>query len=165
MSDQPANSANGAHGQPMQPSLSVLAQYIKDFSFENPNAPRILTQLPKKPDIQISVNVSTSKVADNDFEVALQLETKCMNGEEVVYHVDLTFAGVFRIMALPAEAMQPVLLIECPRLIFPFARQIIGDAVRDGGFPPLYLDPIDFAALYRQRMERMAQNQQPTANA
>ena len=146
---------NGA-GQGAAPSLRILTQYIKDLSFENPNAPKILMNMPKKPDIEISVNVSTSKIQDNDYEVALHIEAKCKSEGEPVYLADLTYAGVFRIENMPAEAMEPLMLIECPRLIFPFARQIIGDAVRDGGFPPLYLDPIDFAGLYRQRMEQMA---------
>lgn len=157
----PNGDAAGAQQGGQQPSLNVLAQYIKDFSFENPNAPQVLTNLPKKPDIQLNVNVNTARLNETDVEVALHLEARCVSEETVIYHADLTFAGVFRVKNLPQEAMEPVLLIECPRLLFPFARQIIGDAVRDGSFPPLYLDPIDFAALYRQRLARAAQQQQP----
>ena len=158
---QEANTPNGVGEGQLPPSLNVLAQYIKDLSFENPNAPQILTQLPQKPDIQININVTPNKLSDTDYEVAVQLEAKCTGEGQPVYHVDLTFAGVFRVENLPAEAMEPVLLIECPRLIFPFGRQVMGDAVRDGGFPPLYLDPIDFAALYRQRVAAL----QPTGTA
>jgi preprotein translocase subunit SecB len=109
--------------------------------------------------------VNTGKIKDNEYEVGLHLEAKCTSEDQTVYIAELTYAAVFRIENMPADSMQPLMLIECPRLIFPFARQILGDAVRDGGFPPLYLDPIDFAGLYRQRMEQMAAQREAQGTA
>jgi preprotein translocase subunit SecB len=153
---------NGA-GQPaqQQPTLSVLAQYIKDFSFENPNAPGSLRPREQSPEIAININVSASGLTQNDFEVVLQLEAKAADGKggdgkNVVFTAELTYAGVFRISGIPQESLQPALLIECPRILFPFARQIIADATRNGGFPPLMIDPIDFARLFQSRMAEQA---------
>jgi preprotein translocase subunit SecB len=132
----------------------VLAQYIKDLSFENPNAPGSLQQN-VQPQINVSVNVSANPLADSDTEVTLKLEGKAEAGGMVLFNVELEFSGVFRIVNVPPEQVQPLMLIECPRLLFPFAREIIANAVRNGGFPPLLLDPIDFVALYQQRMAQM----------
>jgi preprotein translocase subunit SecB len=136
------------------PQLMVLAQYIKDLSFENPNAPRSLQQS-VQPQINVSVNVSANPLADNDTEVTLKLEGKAEAGSMVLFSVELEFSGVFRLLNVPQEQMQPLMLIECPRLLFPFAREIIANAVRNGGFPPLLLDPIDFVSLYQQRLGQM----------
>jgi len=134
-----------------QPQLNVLAQYIKDFSFENPNAPQSLT-MGQQPQINIQINVSARRLSDTDAEVSLKLEGKAENNGSLVFGFDLDFAGVFRIQNVPAESMNALVLIECPRILFPFARKIIASTVRNGGFPPLLLDPIDFVALYRQRL-------------
>lgn len=143
--------AKEAAGQE-QPMLSVLAQYIKDFSFENPNAPGSLRPREGAPEININVNVNASAIGEGNYEVTLVLEAKAAADKDVVFNVELTYAGIFRIQGLPDEAMQPALLIECPRILFPFARQIVSDATRNGGFPPLMIDPIDFARLYQSRM-------------
>ena len=133
------------------PQLMVLAQYVKDLSFENPNAPRSLQQN-VQPQINISVNVSANPMSDNDVEVELRLEGKAEADGSVMFNIELVFAGAFRIQNIPQENLQPVLMIECPRILFPFAREIVATSVRNGGFPPLMLDPIDFVALYQQRM-------------
>jgi len=133
------------------PQLMILAQYVKDFSFENPNAPRSLSQ-PAQPQINVSVNVTANPLSDTDVEVELRLEGKAEASGTVMFNVELVFAGAFRIQNVPQENIQPLMLIECPRLLFPFAREIIASAVRNGGFPPLLLDPIDFVALYQQRV-------------
>ena len=143
--------AQGAGPQPGQAQLSVLGQYIKDFSFENPNAPRSLAPSQTQPAINIQINVGVQQLAETDYEISLNLEGKAESAGSVLFAFDLTFAGVFRIQNVPAETLQPLIMIECPRLLFPFARQIVADAVRNGGFPPLYIDPIDFVGLYRQR--------------
>ena len=140
------NAANNA-----APSLNALAQYCKDFSFENPNAPRSLQQQAEGPQINLQVNVNAKQLAEADFEVDLTLEGDAKIGSEVLFAFELTYAGVFRARNVPADQLHPLIMIECPRLLFPFARQIVADAVRNGGFPPLYIDPIDFVALYRQR--------------
>lgn len=148
MADSPAN--NGAQGD-TSPSLNALAQYTKDFSFENPNAPRSLTPQQQSPQIGIQVNVNAKQLAESDFEVELTLEGDAKIGADVLFKFELTYAGVFRVRNIPQDQMHPVIMIECPRLLFPFARQMVADAVRNGGFPPLYIDPIDFVALYRQK--------------
>jgi preprotein translocase subunit SecB len=146
MADTPAT--NGAQGAP---SLNALAQYAKDFSFENPNAPRSLQAQEGNPQINLQVNVTAKQLAETDFEVDLTLEGNAKVANDVLFAFELTYSGVFRVQNLPQEQIHPVVMIECPRLLFPFARQIVAEAVRNGGFPPLYIDPIDFVALYRQR--------------
>jgi preprotein translocase subunit SecB len=164
--------AQGGAGQPQtQAHLNVLGQYIKDFSFENPNAPRSLTPSQVQPAINIQINVGVQQLAPTDYEVTLKLEGKAESkgipaaspqisalaepspgmGEGLLFAFDLTFSGVFRVQNIPQESLHPLIMIECPRLLFPFAREIIATAVRNGGFPPLLLDPVDFFALYQQR--------------
>jgi preprotein translocase subunit SecB len=138
----------------------VLAQYIKDLSFENPNAPGSLQQT-TQPQISISVNVTANPLSDTDIEVTLRTEGKAEANGSVMFNIELDFAGVFRVQNVPLEQVQPLVLIECPRILFPFAREIIATSVRNGGFPPLLLDPIDFVALYQQRLAQ----QPPPATA
>jgi preprotein translocase subunit SecB len=133
------------------PAINVLAQYAKDLSFENPNAPRSMAQRQSAPQIEINVNVNARKVGDADFEVELAIEGQAKDGEMLIFRVDLSYGGVFRVINIPEDQIHPVVMIECPRLLFPFARQIVADSVRNGGFPPLMIDPVDFAALYRAR--------------
>jgi preprotein translocase subunit SecB len=142
----------GPQPQAAMPQIGVLAQYVKDLSFENPNAPRSMTPSGQQPTINIQVNVDAAPISGTDIEVTLRLEGKAESQGMLLFSFELTFAGMFRIQNVPAESMQPIVLIECPRLLFPFAREIIATAVRNGGFPPLLLEPIDFVALYRQRM-------------
>ena len=134
------------------PSLTILAQYVKDFSFENPGAPRSLQARDKAPAINISVNVNANPLAETDFDVVLSLNAEAKDGDKILFNAELAYGGVFRVTGFPQEHMLPVLFIECPRLLFPFARQIIADATRNGGFPPLMIDPIDFAQMFAQRM-------------
>ena len=140
---------------PAAPQLNVVAQYIKDFSFENPNAPQSLTAGRQPPQIGIQINVDAKPLSDTDIEVTLKLEGKAEIGGNLMFSFELEFAGVFRIQNVPQESLNAVVLIECPRLLFPFAREIIATAVRNGGFPPLLLDPVDFVGLYRQKMSEM----------
>ncbi|MET0313236.1 MAG: protein-export chaperone SecB [Hansschlegelia sp.] len=151
-------SNNGAPAENQAPAINVLAQYAKDLSFENPNAPRSLQPRETSPNIEIKVNVNARKVGDNDFEVELALEGQAKDGDTLIFHVDLTYGAVFRVVNIPEEQIHPVVMIECPRLLFPFARQIVADSVRNGGFPPLMIDPVDFAALYRARAEETSGN-------
>lgn len=134
------------------PQMKILGQYLKDLSFENPNAPQSLNTQGNQPEISISVNVNARTLTATDFEVELHLEAKAEHDEKVVFAADLLYAGVFRLENVPQEALHPVVLIECPRMLFPFARQILADATRNGGFPPLMLDPIDFAGMYQKRL-------------
>jgi len=138
------------------PQLNVLAQYTKDLSFENPNAPASLAPQAQQPAINIQINVGAKALADNEYEVTLSVEGKAEGASSLIFSFELQYAGVFRIVNVPQENLHPLVMIECPRLLFPFAREIIATAVRDGGFPPLMLDPVDFVGLYRQNMERQA---------
>ncbi|MPZ58852.1 MAG: protein-export chaperone SecB [Rhizobiales bacterium] len=135
-----------------QPQLNVLAQYVKDLSFENPNAPGSLQQHQQQPAINIQINVNATPLSETDIEVVLKLEGKAELSDTVLFAFDLAYAGVFRIQSIPQESIHPVVMIECPRLLFPFAREIIANSVRNGGFPPLMLDPVDFVGLYRQKL-------------
>lgn len=160
------NEANDVQDSATQvPTLNAIAQYIKDFSFENPNAPASLAPRSEAPNIGISVNVNARKMSDTDFEIDLVLNGKSGEAPDVLFNFELIYSGIFRIMNVPAEAVQPVVMIECPRLLFPFARQIVADAVRNGGFPPLLIDPIDFAMLYRQRIAEIASQTETAGNA
>ena len=132
------------------PSLNVMGQYVKDFSFENPNAPASLAPQQTQPQIAINVNVGAQPLSQTEFDVDLKLEARATVGESVLFNVELVYSGLFRIQNVPEEHLHPFVLIECPRLLFPFARQILADATRNGGFPPLMLDPIDFVSLYQQ---------------
>jgi preprotein translocase subunit SecB len=149
-----SGSNGGPQSQATMPHIGVLAQYVKDFSFENPNAPRSMAPTGQQPNINIQVNVDAAPMSGSasDFEVTLRLEGKAESPSVLLFSFELVFAGIFRIQNVPADSLQPVVLIECPRLLFPFAREIIATAVRNGGFPPLLLDPIDFVGLYRQRV-------------
>jgi preprotein translocase subunit SecB len=149
-----------------QPQLGVLTQYIKDFSFENPLAPRgPQGGQQQQPAINIQVGVNINPLTATEMEVVLKVDGKGeLPGNVVLFAFELQYAGVFRIQNVPPEGMQPLMLIECPRLLFPFAREIIATTVSNGGFPPLMLDPVDFAGLYRQNLAR-AQAANPPAQA
>ena len=160
MADQNTNGqGNGEAAAAAQPqaqaqpqNLGVLAQYVKDLSFENPGVPASLRGRSGNPNIAITINLQPGTVENDECEVELRLDAKATVGEDVVFAIELVYAGLFRLTNIPAEAVQPILRIECPRLLFPFARQILADASRNGGFPPLLIDPIDFVGLYRQRL-------------
>jgi preprotein translocase subunit SecB len=152
----PTNGSGQQAGGADQPPLMVRAQYVKDFSFENPNAPASLAPQQQPPSINVQINVGATNVAENDFEVVLKVEGKAEHTGKLMFSFELAYAGVFRIVNVPKENLHPLVMIECPRLLFPFAREIVATVVRNGGFPPLMLDPIDFVSLYRQNMERQA---------
>jgi preprotein translocase subunit SecB len=143
-----------------QTQFRVAAQFTKDFSFENPNAPQSLMQQQAQPTMNIQVNVSPKQLSNTDFEVELKLDGKAEANGSVLFAFELIYAGVFHLQGIPAESVAPLLMIECPRILFPFAREIIASAVISGGFPPLLLDPIDFVSLYQQRAAQ-AQQQAP----
>ena len=153
-----------AKGNGEAPSLNVLAQYIKDLSFENPGAPKSLGPREKAPAISINVNVNANPLSETEFDVVLTMNAEAKAGDTVVFNVELVYGGVFRVANFPQEHMLPLLFIECPRILFPFARQIIADATRNGGFPPLMLDPIDFAQMFQQRMAEEKTKSQVAAN-
>jgi len=143
---------NGSPADTNAPALNVLVQYIKDLSFENPNAPRSLASPTAQPDVNIQINVNARPLQGGEFEVELQINGDAAVQGTTLFAVELVYGGIFRVQNVPEQSIQPVVLIECPRLLFPFARQIVAEAVRGGGFPPLMIDPVDFAALYQQRL-------------
>lgn len=155
MEDQ--NDATGidafANGDDSQPSVNVITQYVKDLSFENPNAPGVY-QIAGAPKLDVQFNIGASMVGDGVHEVVLKIEARAEIEGQVMYLVDLSFAGLFALRNIPDEHLQPFLLGEAPRILFPFARRVLADAVRDGGFPPLMLEPIDFAQLYIAQSEQ-----------
>lgn len=155
-----SDTTNGSAAQGV-PSLSTLIQYTKDFSFENPRAPQSLGPQDQSPQISLQVNVSATPLNETNIESVLTLEGKADIAGETLFAFELTYAGVFRLENIPQDQIHPIVMIECPRLLFPFARQIVADAVRNGGFPPLLIDPVDFNALYRQRLEEMQASGQP----
>jgi preprotein translocase subunit SecB len=158
------NGSGAGPGQNGSPAINVLVQYLKDFSFENPNAPRSLGPRESAPDIRIQVNVNAKQLSPMEFEVSVTLDASAGGGDDVLFKLELDYAGVFRLVNIPNEQVHPIVMIECPRLLFPFLRQIVADATRDGGFPPLYIDPIDFMALYQQRAAQAAQQTPANAN-
>lgn len=147
---KPAGAATNGNGT--KAALNVLAQYVKDLSFESPGAPNSLRGRDKAPGIAINVNVNANPLSEKEYDVTLTLTAKASFEKDVLFNVELIYGGVFRIEGFPQEHMLPLLFIECPRLLFPFARQIVADATRNGGFPPLMIDPIDFAQMFTQRM-------------
>lgn len=157
MADQePTTGGNGSGQIPGDPQVTILAQYTKDLSVENPSAPQVY-QWQVQPSLDVQFNINVQSAADDVHEVALKVEVTARSENGVHFVVDLSYAGLFGLRNVPAEALQPFLLIEAPRLIFPFARQIVADAVSGAGFPPLLLDPIDFTAAYMAQLQASQQ--------
>lgn len=146
-----------ANAQPTSDrQLVVHAQYVKDFSFENPNAPKVLTENLGQPDVEISVSVGAKLIGENQYEVVLNLGAKAVVAETPMFLVDLTYAGLVSPQGVTGDDINPLIMIEAPRLLFPFARALISDATRDGGFMPLNIQPVDFVAVYKHNLERQA---------
>lgn len=145
-----------ANGLDDAPAVGLLSQYVKDLSFENPNAPAIY-QNQAAPAIDVQFNIGSGKVADDVHEVVLKIEVRAQSENQTAFIVDLSYAGLFGIRNVPeGNELNGFLLGEAPRLLFPFARRVLADAVRDGGFPPLMLEPIDFGGIY---LQQLAQNE------
>ena len=136
------------------PKISIQAQYVRDMSFENVAVQKGDGRLDAKPDIQVGVNLDAKKRTDNQFEVILKVNATAKSDDAVMFIVELEYAGIFRVENVPEQQLHPVLLIECPRILFPFARRIVADATRDGGYPPLLLDMVDFAGIYTAEAKR-----------
>ena len=164
--DGPSRERQAVEGTPETPAtpgsawaaspakLTVLAQYVKDLSFENPGAPQSLQGPGQNPQLKVSVNVNAEPRGEEAFEVALHLEVRASNDKGVIYNVELLYGGLFGLRNIPPHLLQPVLFIDCPTLIFPFMRRVLADVTRDGGFPPLMLDPIDFGRLFAENLAR-----------
>ncbi len=148
--------AGGADAQQAAVQAQVVGQYIKDLSFENPNVGKLLGPKGDGPNIKVEVNVEAMKVGDEVYESAINFKATAANKEMTFYDLEIVYAGLFRLQNIPEQALEPFLLINCPTLIFPFLRRIIADVTREGGFPPLLMDPIDFAQLFMRRQKEMA---------
>ncbi|MEP3225357.1 MAG: protein-export chaperone SecB [Parasphingorhabdus sp.] len=160
----PDAAANGADNQPQ---IGVISQYIKDLSVENPNAPDVY-QWETQPQIDVQFNIGSKPVSDEVHEVELKIDVVAKADQGIAFQVELLYAGLFGLRNVTDEQAHPFLFAEAPRLLFPFTRAIISDAVRDAGFQPLMLEPIDFTALYMQQREQQAAMQtgeQPVGNA
>jgi preprotein translocase subunit SecB len=157
MSEEEGATAAGeplANGEDNAPQVGILTQYVKDLSFENPNAPMVY-QWQDQPRIDVQFNIGSNAVADDVYEVSLKIDVRAtVSDDKTAFAVELVYAGLFGLRNIPEDQLQPFLLAEAPRILFPYARRVVSDTVRDGNFPPLMLEPIDFAALY------MAQAQQ-----
>ena len=169
MADTPETAANGAAGQQANPiKMNVLAQFVRDMSFENILAQKGV-QGEVQPDVQLQVNLDAKKRSvENQYEVILKIHvtSKAKESGDTLFVLELEYAGVFLVENVPDDQLHPFLLIECPRMLFPFVRRIVSDVTRDGGFPPLNLETIDFLQLYRTELARRAQAKQAeTANA
>jgi len=164
------NKPNGGDAQANQEGeqglkVSVLGQYIKDLSFENPNAPQSFQEPGQNPNLQLNFNVGANKISDNTYEVTLHFEGAAKSETAGIYQLDLVYAGVFRVENFPQDRLRSFLFIDCPATLFPFVRRIIADMTREGGYPPLLIDPIDFAALYRRNVQQQQQQQESEAGA
>ncbi len=135
-------------GGPQGPMIRILAQFTRDLSFENPNAPDSLRQGAEPPAIDLGVEMNAKGRPDGFYEVDLKLSAKATRQAETVFQVELVYGGLFELMGFPEDQLELVLLIECPRFLFPYARRIISDMTAEGGYPPFHLEPIDFAAVY-----------------
>ena len=178
MSDNSDNTGpedgNGSEAAPDSPATPqampgghfiIRNQYLKDLSFENPNAPEVLVSLKAAPSVEVDINLNVNPMPDIDertFEVEMRLRVEAKAEEKPAFICELTYAGLFSIGQVPEDAVRPLLLIECPRMLFPFARAILGNATRDGGYPPLMLQPIDFAEFYARNMAPIPE---PAGNA
>lgn len=149
----PAGGIDAPDAQQVRPRMSIRAQYVKDLSFENPDPAGALAA-GASPKIDISVSVNGRPADNGGQEVDLQITARAERDEKIVFLLELTYGGVFQISNVPAEHMQAVVMVECPRMLFPFARRIIADCTRDGGFPPLLMDPIDFVQLYLRHKQQ-----------
>jgi preprotein translocase subunit SecB len=151
-----ADNTNGSTAQQpeaVQPQVRVVAQYIKDLSFENPNIDRLLSGPGEDPNLKVEFNVNARPMADKLFESAIHFTAQAASKSGVIYEYEMIYAGLFQIENLPQEMLEPFLMINCPNLLFPFMRRLIADITREGGYPPLLLDPIDFAQVFMQRQQ------------
>lgn len=145
-----------ANGEDTLPQVGVISQYVKDFSFENPNSPAVY-QWQGQPKIDIQFNIGANQVGEDVHEVVLKIDARAEAEDgKVAFQVELAYAGLFGLRNIPEDQLQPFLLAEAPRILFPFARRVLADAVRDGGFPPLMLEPIDFGGLYMSQVQAQA---------
>jgi preprotein translocase subunit SecB len=132
----------------------IVSQYIRDLSFESPSIDRALEGPGKNPNLELEVNVNARSIRENMFQSEIEFKAHAVDDGGTIYQLEATYGGVFQVKSLPREALEPFLLVNCPSMLFPFLRRLVADLTREGGFPPLFLDPIDFGALYLSRKQR-----------
>ena len=148
----PTNGTQGAAGEGPPPQLRVVGQYIKDLSFESPNSPESLRDPGENPNIQVEINVAANQLDQSVYECAIDFKVKASSTKMTIYSLEMVYAGAFELQNFPQQLIQPVLFVNCPAVLFPFMRRLIGDLTREGGYPPLWLDPVDWGSLYNQRL-------------
>ncbi|MDZ3830595.1 MAG: protein-export chaperone SecB [Sphingopyxis sp.] len=161
MAEETSNDINPAiqpNGEDTSPAIGLISQYVKDLSFENPNAPAAF-QWQSAPNIDVQFNIAADNVVENLYEVSLKIDVSSKASEGTAFVIELKYAGLFGVRNVPDDQLQPFFLAEAPRILFPFARRVVADAVRDGGFPPLLLEPIDFHGLFMQQMQAQTEDQ------
>jgi len=163
--DNQAAAAGGEQAQQAAPTINIVGQYVKDLSFENPGAPANIVAGGKNPSFGVSINVSVKKQEDDVYAVELPINVKAERDEAMLFNIELIYGGLFRVRNVQDNQMAPVLMIECPRLIFPFARQMVSSVSQSAGFPPVMLEPVDFTAIYRQNLQRMQQQAQQSGQS
>lgn len=157
MADETAD--NTAQQAASAPSMNLIGQYIRDLSFENPGAPASIMAGGPNPNFQVNINVGVKKQSDDVYAIELTLTAKAERDAKTLFAVELVYGGVFRLRNVPESQLAPILMVECPRLIFPFARQVLASVTQQGGFPPLMMEPVDFMAIYRQNLQALAAQQ------
>lgn len=167
MAENETNAADGAatDGADAAPQAGVMAQYVKDLSFENPNAPQSFQPAgDTQPQIDVNVGVNGARIGEEAYEVQLKISATATVGDAKTFVVELVYAGLFGLRNVPEDVIQPFMLVQAPAILFPFARRVIADATRDGGYPPLLLEPIDFAGLYQAQLAQQADPQSVVTN-
>jgi preprotein translocase subunit SecB len=157
--------ADDTSAQNAQPSLNLMGQYIRDLSFESPGAPGSIMLGSGSPTFQVGINVGVKKQAEEVYAVEITLNAKADRDNAVLFSVELVYGGVYRVRNVPEARLGEVLMIECPRLIFPFARQVLASVTQQGGFPPLMMEPVDFAQVYMQNLKALQDQQAQQGNA
>lgn len=150
--------AEAAQTSPPPVQVKVVAQYIKDLSFENPNIEKLLKEPGDQPNLQLSINVAAKAVGPQLYESSIDFNAQATNKHGEIYQLEIVYAGLFRIENIPEPSLEPFLLVNCPSILFPFLRRIAADLTREGGFPPLLLDPFDFGSLYMRRQQELRAN-------
>lgn len=158
MADNSKNAPAGVEVDEQKPvEVQIVGQFIKDMSFENPNIERLLDGPGEQPNIKLEINVGAKRVRPDLYESAIEFKAVASVKEGTIYDLEVVYAGLFRVRNLPEQALEPFMLVNCPTLIFPFLRRLVADVTREGGFPPLLLDPIDFAQLFMRRKSEQAE--------
>lgn len=147
----PAPGNGPAASAPQQVQVRIAGQYIKDLSFENPNIGKLIASQPESPNLDVEINVEVGELGANVYESSITFTARAATKDMVIYELEIVYAGAFHIENAPPQALEPMLFVNCPSLLFPFLRRTVADLTREGGFPPLLLDPVDFGSLYMRK--------------